>query len=183
MSKEADSSESQVKPWQGWIFELVKLAVPSLITIIFGYYIYVVQTDIKAKVDTNQETLRSQLAFQSALKEEFYKRRLSVYENACRELANAQAALNNAGNTTEAETQAFDIIAKFDQLNKGNSLYWSHDLQDGLDAFWTLGVDKLRFKKWDDAEANEKISKGIAALHQQMKTDLNVLGEEREHKQ
>lgn len=175
MSKQATKTESDNNVKVGWIFELLKLAVPSLITIFFGYIIYGMQTDIKAKVDSNQETLKNQLAFQSALKEEFYKRKLSRYEDACLQLAVTEAALNNAGSqTTEDETRAIDAFIKFEQLNKGNTIYWSKELQDGLTQFWVTGIGKIKERKWDDREVDQQISNEITALQQQMKSDLNV---------
>jgi len=171
MSKEAGQTDGH--PRRDLILELIKIAIP-LVTLVFGYYIWTNQTDIKARVDSNQEALKTQLAFQSALREEFYKRRLSRYEDACRELAATEAALNNAGGTIDNEIQALDVIAKFDQLNKSNTLYWSSGLQNGLDQFWALGVEKLKDRKWDDQDVNDRISREIAELHEQMKNDLNV---------
>jgi hypothetical protein len=160
-----------------WMIELAKIGVPSLmslITIIFGYYIYGLQTDIQAKVDSSQEILRNQLALQAALGEEFYKRRLSVYENACKELAAAEAALNNAGSgITEAKTSAIDVFIKLEQLNKGNAFYWSPSLREGLTQFWAMGTHTLRYDQYDE-EQSDQISKEIATLHEQMKKDLNV---------
>ncbi|HEV7796737.1 MAG TPA: hypothetical protein VGO73_01175 [Pyrinomonadaceae bacterium] len=157
-----------------WLFELLKLAVPSLITIFFGYIIYGAQMDTQSKVAASQDILKSQLAFQSALKEEFYKRQLSRYEDACKGIAVTEAALDDASVTTENLTKAYDVIYQFNQLNKSNTLYWSHGLQNRLDQFWALGVDKLKGQKWDDPVLNERISKEITALHEQMKNDLNV---------
>jgi phosphoenolpyruvate-protein kinase (PTS system EI component) len=171
MAKEANTKTDHAK--RDLILESIKIAIP-FITLVFGYYIWTNQTDIKAKVDSNQEAMKTQLAFQSALREEFYKRRLSRYEDACRELAATEAALNNAGGTIENEVQALDVIAKFDQLNKSNTLYWSSGLQNRLDQFWALGVEKLKDRKWDDQDVNDRISKEIADLHEQMKNDLNV---------
>jgi phosphoenolpyruvate-protein kinase (PTS system EI component) len=171
MSKEAGQTDGHSR--RDLILELIKIAIP-LLTLVFGYYIWTNQTDIKARVDSNQEAIKTQLAFQSALREEFYKRRLSRYEDACRELAATEAALNNAGGTVENEIQALDVIAKFDQLNKSNTLYWSSGLQNGLDQFWALGVEKLKDRKWDDQDVNDRISREIAELHEQMKNDLNV---------
>ena len=142
--------------------------IPSLITIVFGYFIYGAQMDLQTKVDNT----KNELAFQSALREEFYKRRLSRYEDVCKELADAEAALNNAGVETTDVTQATLAISKFDRVNKGNTLYWSPGLQNGLDEFWALGIKKL--KNVNDPAVNENLDKKIAALHEQMKKDLNV---------
>jgi hypothetical protein len=175
MNKHANRTESDSNAKAGWISELLKLAVPSLITIFFGFIIYGMQTDIKAKVDSNQEVLRNKLAFQAALKEEFYKRMLSRYEDACVQLAITEAALNNAGSqTTEDETQAIDAFIKFEQLNKGNTIYWSPDLQKGLTQFWATGLGKIKEKKWNDRDVDQQILNEIMALHTQMKNDLDV---------
>jgi hypothetical protein len=160
--------------WSDWI----KVGVPGLFsvaTLIVGAWIHNDQAKLQKVVDANQTVLQSQLAVQSALKEEFYKRRLTAYEKACTELAAVEDALNKAGSTdTKDETAAIDVIARFGQLNKGNTLYWSHGLQNGLDGFWTLGITKLRRKNWDDPQLNRMIDESLIALHEQMKTDLNV---------
>jgi hypothetical protein len=175
MSTESVTTGSSAKT--SWMFELAKIGLPtilSLITAVFGYYIYGRQTEIQARIDSSQEILRQQLALQSALGEEFYKRRLSVYENACKELAAAEAALNNAGSgITEAKTSAIDVFIKLEQLNKGNAFYWSPNLQEGLTQFWAMGTHTLRFDQYDEGQSDQ-ISKEIATLHEQMKKDLNV---------
>jgi hypothetical protein len=157
--------------WNFW--EVVKVVVP-IVTLLLGYFIYAAQAKLQSGIDSNSQILADRLAFQSAVKEEFYKRRLTAYENACKEMAATVAALNNAAGDTENEVQAFDTISRFEQLNRGNSLYWSATLQNGLDDFWGLGLAKLQERKWDDQKTNHDIEAMVVVVHRQMKTDLNV---------
>lgn len=155
------------------LLELIKVGIP-IGTLVFGYFIYGAQAELQSKVDANGKVLSNQLAFQSALREEFYKRRLTVYENACKELAAASAALSDAGTATEDTTHAFDVIKKVNELTRGNTLYWSTGVQDGLNDFWELGIEKLQHRDPNDMDVNQRIKNRIAALNEQMKTDLNV---------
>ena len=111
---------------------------------------------------------------QLALGEEYYKRRLVVYENACRQIAETKTALDQAGMTPEYETQAHTMMAEFDKLRKVNTLYWSPDLEKQLDALWKLGIKKLRFKTFDDNQVEETLTSEIAQLHTQMRQDLQL---------
>ncbi|MDX6405677.1 MAG: hypothetical protein QOH70_3132 [Blastocatellia bacterium] len=155
------------------LLEFIKVGIP-IGTLVFGYFIYGAQAELQSKVDANGKVLSNQLAFQSALREEFYKRRLTVYENACKELADASAALSDAGTSTEDVTHAYDAIRKFNALTRGNTLYWSTGVQDGLNDFWELGIEKLQRGDSDSLDVNQRIKNRIAALNEQMKTDLNV---------
>jgi hypothetical protein len=153
--------------------EVIKVGVP-VVTLVFGYFIYGAQAKLQGGIDANSQILADRLAFQSAVREEFYKRRLDAYEAACKEMAATIAALNSAGTTPDNEIHAFDIISKFEQVNKGNTLYWSPTLQSGLDDFWGLGLAKLQDRKWDDPKTNDDIEKMVVVVHRQMKTDLSV---------
>jgi len=108
------------------------------------------------------------------LKEEFYKRRLTIYEEACRNITGVRSALDEAGAAPEKETQAMIKLAELDKLNKSNALYWSDDLEKRLAALWSLGIDKLRYKQFADEATNKSISSEISGLYKQMKDDLAV---------
>jgi hypothetical protein len=110
---------------------------------------------------------------QLALKEEFYKRRLTVYENACRQIADTKTALDKAGTTPEFDTQAHAMMAELNKLRTGNMLYWSPDLEKQLGKFWWSGINKLR-GKFDDKQFEDTILSEIAELHEQMRQDLQL---------
>ena len=173
MGNETNNTGQQDQSLWTILLELIKVGIP-VVTLVFGYFIYGAQSELQSKVDANGKVLSNQLAFQSALKEEFYKRRLTVYENACKELAAASAALSDAGTATQDTTHAYDVIKKVNELTRGNTLYWSTGVQDGLNSFWELGIEKLQHREANDQDVNQRIKDRIAALNEQMKTDLNV---------
>jgi hypothetical protein len=151
-------------------WELTKLLLPTLATAVIGFGIWNEQTKIQTAVDMNNQYLRTQLA----LGEEYYKRRLTVYADACRQIAETKSALDQAGTTPEFETHAITTMAEFDKLRKVNTLYWSPDLEKQLGKLWWLGIDKLRGRKFDDSQLEDKITTEIAELHQQMRQDLQL---------
>jgi hypothetical protein len=153
-----------------WGQELHKVVIPSVVTAVFGFFIWNAQTGIQQTVNSSNQILQTQMA----LKEEFYKRRLTIYEEACRNVAGVRFALDQAGAAPENETQAMNKLAELDKLNKSNALYWSDDLEKRLSTFWSLGVDKLRYKRFGDKTTNENIRSEISGLYRQMKDDLAV---------
>ena len=110
---------------------------------------------------------------QLALGEEYYKRRLAVYENACLQIAETQTALDRAWMTPEDETQAINMMAEFDKLRRVNTLYWSADLDKQLGALWSLGIVKLQAKNVDN-QLEDTLTTEIAHLHTQMRQDLQL---------
>ena len=151
-------------------WELTKLLLPTLATALIGFGIWNEQTRIQTAVDKNNQFQKTQMA----LGEEYYKRRLTVYEGACRQIAETKSALDQAGTTPEFETHALMAMAEFDKLRKVNTLYWSPKLEKQLGDLWWLGIDKLRGKKFDDNQLENSIRSEIAELHDQMRQDLQL---------
>jgi hypothetical protein len=145
---------------------LANALIPSVVSAIVGFFIWNVQNDIQRTVTDSNQVLQTQLA----LKEEFYKRRLTIYEEACKNIASVKQALDKAESTPQNKTQAMKKIEELYMLNAGNTLYWSDDVEKRLGALWALSIDKLRGEK--DADENIRIE--ISGLHRQMKDDLNV---------
>jgi hypothetical protein len=153
-----------------WAQDFLKVLVPSVVTALFGFLIWNAQIKIQDSVTHSNEMLRSEMA----LKEEFYKRRLSRYEAACQNVASVKYALDVAQVSPGNETKAMNKLAELHELKTGNVLYWSDGLDKRLGALWTLGIEKIRTRHFTDKTANESISSEIAALHKQMKEDLKV---------
>lgn len=154
-----------------WIQDLTKILIPSAITTVFGFLIWNAQTEIQQKVTNSNQILQSQIA----LKEEFYKRRLTKYEEACKSVTDVRHALDEAvEEAPDSQSHAMERLAALDTLNKSNALYWSDDLDKRLSTLWSLGIDKLRYRQFADKTANDNIRDEIAGLFRQMKDDLAV---------
>jgi len=153
-----------------WSLDIRNAVIPSVVTTVFGFLIWNAQSHVQQSVDTGNQMLQTQMA----MKEEFYKRRLSIYEEACKNVAGVKSALDKAGAAPANETEAMNKLEELDKLNKSNALYWSEDLEKRLATLWELGIDKVRYSKYADKASNENIRTEIAALHRQMKDDLAV---------
>ena len=153
------------------LWEILKVTIPTAFTALVGLYIWNVQTEIKNKVDQNSQLLQTRLA----LSEEFYKRRLDVYQDACKRVASVKEALDQASvEDMKTETQAIDSLAELDRFNKTNTLYMSDDLEKGLSDLWSSGIVLLRSQNSDDTTARDGLKSKILDLHTRMKDDLHV---------
>ena len=151
-------------------WELAKLLLPTVLTTLIGFGIWNEQTKIQTAVDQNNQYQKTQMA----LGEEYYKRRLTVYEKACSQIAETKSALDQAGTTPEFATHAANKMAEFDQLRRVNTLYWSPSLEKQLGKLWWLGINKLRGRRFDDNQLEDTIISEITQLHDQMRQDLQL---------
>jgi hypothetical protein len=153
------------------LWEILKVLVPTAFTTLFGLYIWNVQTEIKNKVDRNSQMLQTRLA----LSEEFYKRKLDVYQDACKRVASVKEALDQAStDDMKTETEAIDRLAELDRFNKTNTLYMSDELEKGLSDLWSSGIVLLRSQNTDDTSVRDGLKSKILDLHLLMKGDLHV---------
>lgn len=157
--------------------------LPSLVTAVFGFFIWNAQTTIQQSVnesnqrqerETAREADRDKQMMQTMMArgEEVYKRKLALYEQACKNIAAIRKALDEAEMVPESKTRASDKLAELDDLHKANALYWSDDIEKQLSKLWDLGVDKLRSNQSSNKAANDLIRAEIVSLHRQMKDDL-----------
>jgi hypothetical protein len=176
-----------------WIWEFFKVSFPvitALVTTGLTLLVWFTQQKIEQKVNDNQmlleaqlQTQQTQLQAQLALKEEFYKRRLTIYENACRQIADAQTSLADVGTTDKSVIRATNMVNNLDKLRRGNQLYWSKQVDMHLDKLWNLGICRVGSRVCELPEGKvlevealpQEITNAVVVLHEQMKTDLNVL--------
>ncbi|MCM3901271.1 MAG: hypothetical protein ND866_06170 [Pyrinomonadaceae bacterium] len=173
MSAEAVSlaPPSEANKKTTWTQDLYKVVIPSVVTAVFGFVIWNAQAKIEHKVTSSNQILQSQMA----LKEEFYKRRLTKYEDACKSVTDVRHALDEAVEAApESQSHAMEKLAALETLNKSNALYWSDDMDKRLGTLWSLGIDKLRYRQFADKTANDNIRNEISGLFRQMKDDLAV---------
>ena len=149
---------------------LHKVVIPSLVTAVFGFLIWNAQTQIQQTLNNGNQILQAQMV----LREEYYKRRLTIYEDTCKQVATVRAALEQAGATPERETEALNGLAELSNRNRSNVLYWSDDLERRLDRLWMLGIDKIRKNHLEDNAVDDQIRAEVSGLYQQMKEDLQV---------
>lgn len=184
----SEISKSSASGWE--IFKVSFPVITAVATAALTLLVWLTQQKIEQKVDDNQlllqaqlQTQQTQLQAQLALKEEFYKRRLTIYENACRQIADAQASLADVGTTDESVLRATNLVNDVDRLRRGNQLYWSKQVDVYLDKLWSLGICRVGSRPCELSDGKvlevnalpEEITTSVASLHEQMKTDLNVM--------
>jgi len=174
------------------IWEFFRVSFPvitALVTAALTLLVWFTQQTIEQKVDNNQLLLQNQLQTQQAqlqaqlvLKEEYYKRRLTIYENACKQIADAQTSLADVGTTDESGLRALNLVKELDRLRRGNQLYWSKEVDASLDKLWSLGICQVGSRPCEVSEGkvlavetlSDEITNVVGALHEQMKADLDV---------
>ena len=178
-----DSNQNdRLEALKTWLPVISSVGTAAL-TAVFGFIIWNAQRYVQASVDNNNALIEqqnkiqlAQLQAQLALKETFYKRRLEVYEQACQQIAAAENVLAGVGVSKEGSDKATDLVASLDNFRRGNQLYWSQPLDKDLSQLWGLGIKKLKKSGAPEGDAlSGEITKAVAALHAQMKTDLNVI--------
>jgi hypothetical protein len=170
------------------------LVIPALATAVFGLVSWGIQWSITQRVDNAQRAIQQQIEVKSqeleqrnrvqlaqlqsqlSVREEFYKRRLAVYQTACERIAETESSLADYGVPGQSQKQATDAVKALNRFKRGNQLYWSQQLGQQLDKLWELGITKMKFPEADDEQLNEAIAKEISDLHEQMKQDLDVPG-------
>src|SRR5215217_380887 len=174
------------------IWEFFRVSFPvitALVTAALTLLVWFTQQTIEQKVDNNQLLLQNQLQTQQAqlqaqlvLKEEYYKRRLTIYENACKQIADAQTSLADVGTTDESGLRALNLVKELDRLRRGNQLYWSKEVDASLDKLWSLGICQVGSRPCEVSDGKvlavetlpDEITNVVGALHEQMKADLDV---------
>jgi L-lactate utilization protein LutC len=170
MDSDSNQSGSSANNPSSTIWELTKLLLPTLATALIGLFIWNEQTKIQIAVDQNKQAMQMQLDQEA----EYYKRRLTAYETACRQIAETKTALDQAWITRKDETQAHAMMTELYKLRQANTLYWSPALEKQLEKLWESAIIKLRFKKFVDNQLEDTLTSEIAQLHTQMRQDLKL---------
>jgi hypothetical protein len=159
---------------RGW--EIVRITLPIALTAGLGFWIWSLQSGIQRTVDDNNRLLSTRLA----LTEEFYKRKLTVYENASKEVARLRQVLERLEEQQfdpEVGKSAADSVSAIDSLRKSDVLYLSENLQSDLAQLWDLGTARMQINEDDDAlkqGAMQKIVDQVTTLGKHMKDDLQI---------
>jgi hypothetical protein len=177
------SSVGEITKKISWMRDLLVAVIPSVVTVGLGFFIWSAQNGIEASQKEIEQSvylgnqklqaqIETQLKTQMALKEEFYKRRLTVYEEACKKVAGVKSALGEAGVSTKRASRAMDKLAELNDLNAGNPIYLSDGVEKRLGNLWMMGIHQVQSKAYDDDAVNTQIRSEILVLHKQMKDDL-----------
>ncbi len=116
----------------------LQIGLPSLtpiIVAILGYFIWTQQTDIQQQIAKQDKTF----AMRMSITEEFYKRKLNVYEDINKQMLKLINDLKNSSANIAKE----EVNKTFRALNfasKSQRLYLTEKVAKGVDDVWFAGI-------------------------------------------
>ncbi len=145
---------------EGKVFKFVLAALPVLLTVALGYWVWHLQIGTNQQIDTKGKEVATALA----LRAESYKRKVAVYEDADKQMAALVSVMEDllydSKNPRKLKLAA-DTEAKLSEMSKVNGLYITKPVSDGLSnvayAAATMPTDvKGLIDKVDNVEQDMK---------------------------
>jgi hypothetical protein len=140
------------------VWQVLTLALPVMLTALLGLY-----------VDRRIEGLKSRLDLTS----EFYKKKLSVYENNHKQMVVLIEALHNAQIDPVSKATAIESLHNLNQGYTVDSLYISNDLLKKLRELYKAGVDMPAVRPSGKGNIATLMTK-VSDVEDQMKKDLHL---------
>jgi len=167
------SKNEENKKWK--VFMAV---LPIVLTTVLGILVWRAQTRIQSDISNSSDALKSRLETGSALTQEFYKKRLEIYDQTHKEMALLVDALQSARINAESVGVASASLKSLNQTFRINNLYVSNEVAKELRQLWRLGIDMPSLRPSGKTTMNEILSQ-VSRVEEQMKNDLGVrsLGE------
>lgn len=161
---------------KGWKREVALALVPcviqTLMTLLLGFLIWHWQSGIQNGIDENSKFLTTKLS----LKEEYFKRKLTVYENIHAQLAGLGDSLEKTAVAKEEEEAAADKLEGFHDYTIRNKLYIPDQLFYKLDDIRLTALDVLTHDKKSSVSLfQEKASNTLAEMAAEL--EVNDLGQ------
>lgn len=151
----------------GW--KVLMVVLPIILSSILGFMIFNAQQRIQKDVSDKSENLKTQLA----LMQEFYKKKLTVYEEVHGQIASLVDSLQSVQINPESVGKASESLRLVNQTYKINNLYLSNELADELKALWKLGIEIPALRPSGKSTIGEILSQ-VSLIEAQMKKDLQV---------
>lgn len=109
------------------LWKILYIVIPVLL----GFFVWVLQLRTNERIDSESKKLAARLA----LTEEFYKKKLGVYEDVDRQMVIIVGALNDLRldpNSGEQRAGAADSVRKLSEISKMNDLYISKPITEAI---------------------------------------------------
>jgi hypothetical protein len=162
--QETSATESK---WWKLLLALLPAMLPTLATLFIGYAIWQRQTQIQKGVDEGKVILTSHLA----MKEEFFKRKLTVYENVHSQITRLVAELNTIEVDPKQDEAVAGVLSEFNDSLEKSRFYINDNTHDALDQLREYGLRVLSKEK--GCTTGEFMNK-VVLVEKMMATDLDV---------
>lgn len=168
-----DAKNEATKNWKVFV-----VVLPIILSTALGLMVWRAQTKIQSDISNSSAHLQSRLETGSALTQEFYKKRLEIYDETHKKMALLVDALQSARINRESVGVASDSLKSLNQTYRINNLYVSNEVAKELQQLWRLGIDMPSLRPSGKTTMNEILTQ-ISRVEEQMKSDLGVksLGE------
>jgi hypothetical protein len=151
------------KPWQ-----LLVALLPSVLTILLGVVVWVLQIKTNQKIDTSSKQVSTRLA----LTEEYYKRQYTVYDNAYKRMLQLLTAVQNVNpEDTKTKTEAENRLTQLNLWSQTNGLYMTKDVSDGLLDVWFTATQLPQLNLKGTSDIGELKAK-TSAVEDKMRDEL-----------
>lgn len=143
---------------------------PVVLPVLLGVLIWWVQLGTNQRIDAAGKELSAKLA----LREEFYKRKFTVYEDAHRQMIEVLAAveaLRIEPSNAQKRADLADSLLKLYDVARTNGLYMSKDVADGLLDIWSTGTDVHELNNTGTTDIS-RMTQEIARVENLMKREL-----------
>lgn len=132
---EQAASSGRAKAW-----EALKLLLPVIATALLGFVVWKWQSDIQKKIDHQNELVKVELG----LKGEFAKRKLDMYQDILKQMAEVGSRVRAAQRNNEKKADLWPALLKFNETVNSKRIYISDDAFKALLEFWQAGLDIFR---------------------------------------
>jgi len=141
-----ESKSGEDKKHRYW--EITLLVLPVVLTISLGGLVWywqhgveerskAAQQKVEEKVDQNTKFLEAQLA----IRQEYFKRKMDVFQEIWKQMALVYADSSTAHINSKGTTQAINSLTKLSNLVDSNQLYISEKTRTSLREFWEAAND------------------------------------------
>lgn len=160
----SSAPKTDSKKWQ-----ITMVVIQVVLTAILGYEVFNAQSRITERIDQSGKKLSTRLA----LTEEFYKRKLGVYERTYQQMTALIQSLQNARIDPRSTTQAIVELSQLHSSYKTNKLYLSDHVAEKLAELWQMGVNMPVLRPLGETTIEDFIAKS-SEVEKLMQEDLLV---------
>jgi hypothetical protein len=128
---------------------------------------------VEHNIETHIDQAKSELTTRLAITQQFYARKLAIYEEVHRQMASLVSALKDARFNTGAKTAALDSLHELYLAYTQRSLYLSDPLVTHLASLVAMGNQLPPLSPKGNATMIE-INHEVASIEDQMKKDLQI---------
>lgn len=160
-------SSKDMKESNRW--KIFMAALPIVLTALLGYFVWTVQTNIQKQISDSNESLKTELA----LKEEFYKKKLTTYERTHELMFQLTDSLEGSLHNVEDKQKASLFLGSLYEDYTRHNLYMSNDVVSELQKLFDLGGDMPVLRANGTATMGQILDQ-TTKVEMKMKEDLYV---------